>query len=278
MSLLVSLPTVATLFTATAFSGIYRNMFQAYISHCYSQEPKPQPIKYRGVEHLSDMLANCNQTSGILYYEVLNLTLPGVRGLKTLKVAFHHATKDEVVIHTIRLPKQSSIGDVAFRILETINSVNQRAIADTLEHDLQQETQGYVCDINQNLLDVGQKRAIKEIRLGEQESLIWVEGDAEKLKFENGSMDGYIIVFGIRNVTHIEKAIAETYRSVLKKGGRFLCLKLSHVEAHVFKQLYDYYSFSVIPVLRELVARDRDSYEYSVESVRRFPHQVCFVV
>uniref|UniRef100_A0A5B6Z851 ubiquitinyl hydrolase 1 n=1 Tax=Davidia involucrata TaxID=16924 RepID=A0A5B6Z851_DAVIN len=80
--------------------------------NCYSQQPKPQPIKYRGAEHLSDMLVHYNQTSDILYYEVLDIPLPELQGLKTLKVAFHHATKDEVVIHTIRLPKQSTVGDV----------------------------------------------------------------------------------------------------------------------------------------------------------------------
>ncbi|GMI70096.1 ubiquitin-specific protease 12 [Hibiscus trionum] len=80
--------------------------------NCYSQQPKPQPIKYRGVEHLSDMLIHYNQTSDILYYEVLDIPLPELQGLKTLKVAFHHATKDEVIIHTIRLPKQSTVGDV----------------------------------------------------------------------------------------------------------------------------------------------------------------------
>ncbi|XP_019434168.1 PREDICTED: ubiquitin carboxyl-terminal hydrolase 12-like isoform X2 [Lupinus angustifolius] len=80
--------------------------------NCYSQQPKPQPIKYRGVDHLSEMLVHYNQTSDILYYEVLDIPLPELQGLKTLKVAFHHATKDEVVIHTIRLPKQSTVGDV----------------------------------------------------------------------------------------------------------------------------------------------------------------------
>ncbi|TYI80378.1 hypothetical protein E1A91_D05G083500v1 [Gossypium mustelinum] len=80
--------------------------------NCYSQQPKPQPIKYRGVDHLSDMLFHYNQTSDILYFEVLDIPLPELQGLKTLKVAFHHAAKDEVVIHTIRLPKQSTVGDV----------------------------------------------------------------------------------------------------------------------------------------------------------------------
>ncbi|KAK9010463.1 hypothetical protein V6N11_036971 [Hibiscus sabdariffa] len=80
--------------------------------NCYSQQPKPQSIKYRGVEHLSEMLAHYNQTSDILYYEVLDIPLPELQGLKNLKVAFYHATKDEVVIHNIRLPKQSTVGDV----------------------------------------------------------------------------------------------------------------------------------------------------------------------
>ncbi|KAL1546117.1 CSN-associated deubiquitinating enzyme Ubp12, variant 4 [Salvia divinorum] len=81
--------------------------------NCYSQQPKPQPIKYQGAERLTDMLIHYNQViSDILYYEVLDIPLPELQGLKTLKVAFHHATKDEVVIHTIRLPKQSTVGDV----------------------------------------------------------------------------------------------------------------------------------------------------------------------
>ncbi|KAG6484795.1 hypothetical protein ZIOFF_053320 [Zingiber officinale] len=75
--------------------------------NCYSQQPKPQPIKYRGVDHLSDML-----TSDILYYEILDIPLPELQGLKTLKVAFHHATKEEVAIHSIRLPKNSTVADV----------------------------------------------------------------------------------------------------------------------------------------------------------------------
>ncbi|XP_068341634.1 ubiquitin C-terminal hydrolase 12-like isoform X1 [Pyrus communis] len=79
--------------------------------NCYSQQPKPQPIKFRGVEHLTDMLVHYNQSSDILYYEVLDIPLPELQGLKNLKVAFHHATKDEVVIHNIRLPKQSTVGD-----------------------------------------------------------------------------------------------------------------------------------------------------------------------
>ncbi|KAI3924454.1 hypothetical protein MKW98_032655, partial [Papaver atlanticum] len=80
--------------------------------NCYSQQPKPQAIKYQGVDHLSEMLVHYNQTSDILYYEVLDIPLPELQGLKTLKVAFHHATKEDTIVHSIRLPKQSTVGDV----------------------------------------------------------------------------------------------------------------------------------------------------------------------
>lgn len=165
-------------------------------------------------------------------------------------------------------------GDVAFRILESISSMKHRSLQEPLNDSLQEETQIFVCDINPNMLHVGKKRAL-ERGLGEDNSLTWVEGDAEALSFDDNSMDGYTIAFGIRNVTHIEKVLAEAYR-VLKRGGRFLCLELSHVEAPVFKDLYDLYSFSVIPAVGELVAGDGASYQYLVESIRRFPPQEKF--
>ncbi|EXB39572.1 Ubiquitin carboxyl-terminal hydrolase 12 [Morus notabilis] len=82
--------------------------------NCDSQQPKPEPIEFRGVEHLSDMLVHYNQafTSDILYYEILDIPLPELQGLKSLKVYFHHATKDEATIHIVQLPKQSTIGDL----------------------------------------------------------------------------------------------------------------------------------------------------------------------
>ncbi|PKI33947.1 hypothetical protein CRG98_045654 [Punica granatum] len=89
--------------------------------NCYSQQPKPQPIKYRGVDRLSDMLIHYNQTSDILYYEVLDIPLPELQGLKMLKVAYHSPTKDEMVIHSIRLPKQCSVGDVLNDLRTKVN-------------------------------------------------------------------------------------------------------------------------------------------------------------
>ncbi|KAF5461723.1 hypothetical protein F2P56_017798 [Juglans regia] len=197
-----------------------------------------------------------------------------------MSAGLHRLWKDRLVSKLNPFPGMKHLdvaggtGDVAFRILETINSVKHRAMQDVLEDNLYEETRIFVCDINPNMLNVGKKRAL-ERGSGEEKSLIWVEGDAEALTFEDNSMDGYTIAFGIRNVTHIEKVLAEAFR-VLKRGGRFLCLELSHVEVPIFKEFYDYYSFSIIPALGELVAGDRDSYQYLVESIRRFPPQETF--
>ncbi|XVF34156.1 hypothetical protein REPUB_Repub18cG0034200 [Reevesia pubescens] len=197
-----------------------------------------------------------------------------------MSAGLHRLWKDRLVsklspfLGMKHLDVAGGTGDVAFRILESVSSIRRRALQDPLNDGLQEETQIYVCDINPNMLNVGKKRAI-ERGLVEDKSLTWVQGDAEALSFGDNSMDGYTIAFGIRNVTHIEKVLAEAYR-VLKRGGRFLCLELSHVEIPVFKELYDLYSFSVIPQLGELVAGDRKSYQYLVESIRRFPPQEKF--
>jgi ubiquinone/menaquinone biosynthesis methyltransferase len=102
-----------------------------------------------------------------------------------------------------------------------------------------------------------------------------VQGDAEKLPFADGSMDLFTIAFGIRNVTHVDRAIAEAYR-VLKPGGRFMCLEFSRVTNPLLQQAYDAYSFAVIPALGAAVANDRASYQYLVESIRKFPDQDTF--
>ncbi|XP_010248860.1 PREDICTED: 2-methoxy-6-polyprenyl-1,4-benzoquinol methylase, mitochondrial-like [Nelumbo nucifera] len=197
-----------------------------------------------------------------------------------MSAGLHRLWKDRLVSKLSPFPGIKHLdvaggtGDVAFRIIDTINSATRTTIQDGLEDEQQNETRVYVCDINPNMLNVGKKRAI-ERGLGEDPSLVWVEGNAEALNFKDDSMDGYTIAFGIRNVTHIDKALAEAYR-VLKRGGRFLCLELSHVDMPIFKELYDYYSFSLIPAIGELVAGDRASYQYLVESIRRFPSQATF--
>ncbi len=106
--------------------------------------------------------------------------------------------------------------------------------------------------------------------------LAWVEGDAERLeRFPDGAFDSYTIAFGIRNVTDIPRALREAAR-VLRPGGRFLCLEFSHVQSSVLRELYAAYSFNVIPAIGEYVADDRDSYQYLVESIQRFPPQLEF--
>lgn len=221
-------------------------------------------------EEKSQMVGNVF-TSVASNYDLMNDLMSG---------GLHRLWKDRLVSKLNPFPGMKHLdvaggtGDVAFRILENINSVKRRALQDSPEDNLLEETQIYVCDINPNMLNVGKKRA-RERGLTEDRPVVWVEGDAEALNFEDNSMDGYTIAFGIRNVTYIEKVLAEAYR-VLKRGGRFLCLELSHVEVPIFKELYDLYSFSVIPALGELVAGDRESYQYLVESIRRFPPQEKF--
>ncbi|KAH6556271.1 hypothetical protein KP509_1Z192600 [Ceratopteris richardii] len=168
----------------------------------------------------------------------------------------------------------SSIGDVAFRVLDVLNKSEQIGIFRSLDLEANDDTRIHICDINPSMLSVGKRRA-EEKGLGKAKSLVWVEGDAESLSFQNDSFDGYTIAFGIRNVTHIDRVLKEAHR-VLKRGGRFLCLELSHVENLMFKQLYDFYSFSIIPRVGEVVANDKDSYQYLVESIRRFPKQEDF--
>jgi ubiquitin carboxyl-terminal hydrolase 7 len=101
--------------------------------NCYSQQPKPQPIKHRGVDHLSDMLVHYNQISDILYYEVLDIPLSELQGLKSLKVTFHHAMKDEISVHVIRLPKHSTVGDVLNELKTKVELSNPNAELRLLE-------------------------------------------------------------------------------------------------------------------------------------------------
>lgn len=103
--------------------------------------------------------------------------------------------------------------------------------------------------------------------------LSFLEANAEDLSsLESDSHDLYTIAYGIRNVTNREQALKEAYR-ILRKGGRFMCLEFSEVEVPGLKQFYDFYSFNVIPAMGQLIAGDKDSYQYLVESIRKFPKQ-----
>jgi demethylmenaquinone methyltransferase/2-methoxy-6-polyprenyl-1,4-benzoquinol methylase len=129
-----------------------------------------------------------------------------------------------------------------------------------------------VGDINTNMLAEGERRAARA-RLSDR--LSFVEANAEELPFSKGNFDAVTIAFGIRNVPRIEKALGEIHR-VLKPGGRFLCLEFSTVDVAGLDRLYDLFSFHVIPRLGGVVAGDRDSYQYLVESIRKFPNQARF--
>ena len=146
-------------------------------------------------------------------------------------------------------------GDVAFRVADAGGA----------------RTRVTVADINADMLAVGRERAAKR----GIERVEFVEADAQHLPFGAAAYDGYTIAFGIRNVPEIGRALAEA-RRVLKPGSRFLCLEFSQPEMPGLDRIYDAYSFRVIPRMGELIARDRDSYQYLVESIRRFPRPGVF--
>ena len=152
-------------------------------------------------------------------------------------------------------------GDIAFRMLDS--SARKGPAAKVI-----------VADINEEMLRVGAGRS-QTARAGKPQPLAWVTADAETLPFEDNSIDAYTIAFGIRNVTHIDKALAEAHR-VLRRGGRFLCLEFSEVQIPVLDKIYDEFSFRAIPRFGKLITGDADSYQYLVESIRRFPNQKTF--
>ena len=176
----------------------------------------------------------------------------------------HRIWKDAMVEYLNPQPGWKSIdvaggtGDIAFRIVEMARARGG-------------EAQVTVCDINEKMVGEGKRRAEQK---GEA-AITWTVGDAEALPAPDASFDSYTIAFGIRNVTHIEKALSEA-RRVLKPGGRFLCLEFSHVDVPGLDTIYDAYSFKLLPKMGGLVAGDADSYRYLAESIRRFPSREKF--
>jgi demethylmenaquinone methyltransferase/2-methoxy-6-polyprenyl-1,4-benzoquinol methylase len=126
-----------------------------------------------------------------------------------------------------------------------------------------------VCDVNLSMLTVGRDRALDD---GILTGLDHVCGDAEALPFADRSVDLYTIGFGLRNVTRLDRALAEA-RRVLRPGGRFMCLEFAPALGPLLQPLYDVYSFAILPLLGLVVAGDRDAYAYLAESIRRFPPQ-----
>ncbi|MDX2144317.1 MAG: bifunctional demethylmenaquinone methyltransferase/2-methoxy-6-polyprenyl-1,4-benzoquinol methylase UbiE [Rhodospirillaceae bacterium] len=144
-------------------------------------------------------------------------------------------------------------GDIAFRIVARIGAA----------------TPVTVCDINPEMIAVGRDRALDR---GLVDGVLWSVGDAERLPFPESSFDAFTIAFGLRNVTHLDAALAEA-RRVLVPGGKFLCLEFSRMTIPGLDRLYDAYSFGVLPWLGQAVAGDAASYRYLAESIRKFPPQ-----
>lgn len=126
----------------------------------------------------------------------------------------------------------------------------------------------HVIDYNEQMITAGRK-------LEHPREITWNVGDAQRLPLRDCFADAYVISFGIRNVTDISAALREA-RRVLKPGGRFLCLEFSRPVTEALRRAYDAYSFKVIPEIGQRVAGDRESYQYLVESIRRFPDQRAF--
>mmetsp|Transcript_2962 Transcript_2962/g.8615 ORF Transcript_2962/g.8615 Transcript_2962/m.8615 type:complete len:352 (+) Transcript_2962:134-1189(+) len=160
-------------------------------------------------------------------------------------------------------------GDVAFRFVDAAGCAERSRSSGS------DEIKVTVCDINPEMLRVGEKRArdrYGHALLDDTKALSFVEGNAQHLPFDDEQFDLYTIAFGLRNVTDVDMALRDAHR-VLKPGGRYLCLEFSHVPNPAFQAIYDAYSFNVIPAVGEMVANDRASYQYLVESIRKFSTQ-----
>ncbi|OYX41620.1 MAG: bifunctional demethylmenaquinone methyltransferase/2-methoxy-6-polyprenyl-1,4-benzoquinol methylase [Rhodobacterales bacterium 32-67-9] len=178
-----------------------------------------------------------------------------------MSVGIHRLWKDAMMDWLAPRPGQKLLdvaggtGDIAFRFLK--RAPGARAT---------------VLDMTESMLVEGQKRAEAE---NMADRLSWVVGDAMALPFADNSFDVYTISFGIRNVTRIADALSQAFR-VLKPGGRLMVLEFSQLPNPAMQWAYDRYSFNVIPLMGQIVANDRDSYQYLVESIRKFPDQEAF--
>ncbi len=143
-------------------------------------------------------------------------------------------------------------GDIAFRMLSSGANIT-------------------VSDINPDMLEVGMQRAVKK----GYDGLVWSKQNAEQLNFPDHHFDAYTIVFGIRNVTYIDKALSEAHR-VLRYGGRFFCMEFSQTEWPIFDKVYEQYSHRILPQIGKIISDDEDSYRYLAESIARFPDMPKF--
>lgn len=178
-----------------------------------------------------------------------------------MSLGIHRVWKDAMMDWLAPRPGQKLLdvaggtGDVSFRFLKRAPGASAT-----------------VCDMTESMLIAGRQRAEADDMA---DRLDWVVGDAMALPFADNTFDVYTISFGIRNVTRIPDALSEAYR-VLRPGGRLMVLEFSQIPNEMMQKAYDLYSFNVIPVMGQVVANDRDSYQYLVESIRKFPDQESF--
>lgn len=191
-------------------------------------------------------------TSVASRYDVMN---------DVMSVGVHRLWKDAMMDWLAPRPGQRLLdvaggtGDIAFRFLKRAP-----------------RAEAMVLDLTASMLEAGRTRAEAEAMAGR---IDWIVGDAMALPFEDNSFDVYTISFGIRNVTRIADALSEAYR-VLRPGGRLMVLEFSQIPNDALQWAYDKYSYNVIPRMGEVIAKDRDSYQYLVESIRKFPDQETF--
>lgn len=188
-----------------------------------------------------------------------------------MSVGVHRVWKDMVITRANPQPGELLIdvaggtGDLARSFLDKADKAGERRTNP-------RPAQAIVLDINEQMLRAGIKRGLSAAHEGR---IDWVTGNAECLPLPDSHADCVTISTGIRNVTHRDRALRDM-RRVLKPGGRFLCLEFTRPTSRAWEKIYDAWSFNVMPTLGEIVAKDRDSYQYLVESIRRFPDQDSF--
>jgi 2-methoxy-6-polyprenyl-1,4-benzoquinol methylase len=153
-------------------------------------------------------------------------------------------------------------GDIAIRMLDHVTNING-----------DNTTSVTISDINPDMLNEGRKR-LSSTPYHAAGRVDYLEANAEDLSMvESNSLDLYTVAFGIRNFTHKDQALREAFR-VLKPGGVFACLEFApQLSNPLLNAFYKRWSFSAIPLIGQVVAADRDSYQYLVESIERFPSQ-----
>jgi demethylmenaquinone methyltransferase/2-methoxy-6-polyprenyl-1,4-benzoquinol methylase len=177
----------------------------------------------------------------------------------------HRLWKDDLVA-ALNPPR----GEQPFRLLDVAGGTGDVAIRYARASG--PNATAVLCDLSPEMIAVGRRRVAAAAL---EKRITFAQGNAEALPFPDRSFDAYTIAFGIRNVTHIDRALREAFR-VLRTGGRFLCLEFSEVQVPILDRLYDFHSFEVIPRLGALAAGDAEPYRYLVESIRKFPNQTRF--